>query len=81
MAEKKKEPRFEDALAKLEEIVEKLESEETPLEDAIRLYEQGAQLITACEKKLALAESKLKKVIPAADGSPDEQELELPREE
>ncbi|MBI4180223.1 exodeoxyribonuclease VII small subunit [bacterium] len=62
MAER--ELKFEEAMERLETISGKLESEETALEDAIRLYEEGIKLVKVCEKKLAAAEAKLEKVLP-----------------
>ena len=51
--------RFEDALKKLEEIVGKLEDGEIPLEQALKLYEDGVHLSRLCAKKLEEAEKKI----------------------
>ncbi len=47
---------FEDALAQLTAVVESLEKGELPLEDALRIYEQGARLTRLCAQQLKDAE-------------------------
>lgn len=59
---------FEEALAKLEEIVRQLESGSGKLDDAISAYEQGALLKRHCEAKLAEAKAKVDKISLAPDG-------------
>ncbi len=54
--------RFEDALKRLSDIVEKLESEEIPLEDSISLYEEGMKLSKYCSVSLEEAELKIEQV-------------------
>ena len=54
---------FEDALLRLEEIAQLLENEETPLEDSIRLFEEGIELKEFCEEKLKSAKLKINKII------------------
>ena len=49
---------FEAALKRLEEIVHKLESGEAPLDDAIRLYEEGDRLKRQCEARLQAAQAR-----------------------
>ncbi|WP_153722442.1 exodeoxyribonuclease VII small subunit [Sporosarcina cascadiensis] len=58
MAEEK-EMQFEQAMHQLEEIVQKLEAGEAPLEDTITLYQQGMELSAFCQKKLQNAEKQL----------------------
>lgn len=55
MAEKK----FETALAKLEDIVKKLEQGDLPLEQSLRLFEEGVKLARDCSKRLDEAERKV----------------------
>ncbi len=52
----KKKVTFEDAIMRLEEIVEQLEAKEVPLEDAVKLYQEGISLSAVCKEKLAMAE-------------------------
>jgi exodeoxyribonuclease VII small subunit len=54
-----KEPTIEAALARLEEIAEKLEDPETSLEIAVRLYEEGLELYRRCTAQLDSAELKI----------------------
>lgn len=50
---------FEQALERLEEIVELLEQGEASLEESIRLYEEGMKLVHICSKKLEWAEQQV----------------------
>jgi len=59
MAAAKKEPSFEQSLKRLEEIVDKLESEELGLEDSLKLFEEGVKLAEACGRRLDDAEKKV----------------------
>ncbi|MCM3716750.1 exodeoxyribonuclease VII small subunit [Fictibacillus phosphorivorans] len=60
MAEKaEKKITFEDAMLQLEEIVEKLEQGDVPLEESIDLYQQGMKLSKVCHTKLKNVERKM----------------------
>jgi exodeoxyribonuclease VII small subunit len=50
---------FEKSLAKLEEVVEKLESGDQPLEEALKLFEEGISLTRGCQQALKQAEEKI----------------------
>lgn len=50
---------FEKKLKRLEEIVEKMEGNELPLEDSLKLFEEGVSLTRECQKKLTEAEQKV----------------------
>ncbi len=52
--------KFETALSELEKIITKLESSETPLDEALKLYEKGISLIRVCSDRLDNAEQKIK---------------------
>lgn len=54
---------FESAFARLEELLEKLNCAETPLEDAIKYYEEADKLIALCGKRLNDAEKRIEKLI------------------
>ena len=60
---KKKENNFESALHRLEEISDLLENEDTPLEDSIKLFEEGIELKEFCEEKLKSAKLKIDKIV------------------
>jgi len=53
------EPKFEEALKKLEKIVESLEGGELALEDSLKKYEEGVRLAQTCAKKLDAAQRKV----------------------
>jgi exodeoxyribonuclease VII small subunit len=50
---------FEQALAELESVVDKLEHGELPLEEALRQFEQGIALARRCQESLKVAEQKV----------------------
>lgn len=60
---------FEDALAELEQIVSKLETGKSKLDDAIGAYERGALLKRHCEAKLREAQMKVEQIQLQPDGS------------
>ncbi len=60
--------KFEEALAKLEKIVEKLESGELSLEESITKYEEGIKLSKACSKKLKDAREKVEMLVKSDSG-------------
>jgi len=62
MAEKK-EITFEENLEKLEDIVKKLESGETPLDEAIKEFTEAMKIAEECDKKLKNAEEKITKIL------------------
>ena len=61
---------FEDALKKLESIVEAMESEDLPLETLLARYEEGTILAKTCQEKLAEAELKIQQLEKNAAGEP-----------
>jgi exodeoxyribonuclease VII small subunit len=63
MAEKDKELSFEEAMQDLEEIVEKLETGDVPLEKAINYYQDGMKLSKLCNDKLNQVEDKMTKIM------------------
>ncbi len=59
---------FEDAMSRLEKIVDALDSGDVPLEKSIEIYEQGAALQRHCEDKLKQAEMRVQKIVAGQDG-------------
>ena len=59
---------FEEALKRLETIVETMESEDLPLEALLARFEEGTQLAKACQAKLADAELKIQKLEKSSAG-------------
>ena len=75
MNEKDTEKRsFEEMLDRLEEIVRAMEKGDVPLEDSLRLYPEGAQLIRTCTEQLNAAEQTVVRLQKGPDGEP----VELP---
>ncbi len=59
---------FEEALKKLEAIVEAMEAEDLPLETLLAKYEEGTKLARVCQAKLAEAELKIQQLETGAAG-------------
>jgi exodeoxyribonuclease VII small subunit len=58
---------FENALKRLEEIIQRLESGELSLDESLKLFEEGIELSRLCTKKLSEAESKVEKLIKSGE--------------
>lgn len=71
MAEKS----FEKSLKELEEIVRKLESGDAPLDDAVKLFEQGVKLADDCSSILKNAEQKVVMLTKNSEGEMQEQKF------
>ena len=67
---------FEEDMARLEEIVARLEQGDTPLEEALDLFEQGSKLALQCGKRLDEAEQRVSRLTRDADGNVKEVPLE-----
>jgi exodeoxyribonuclease VII small subunit len=61
---------FEKALAELEQIVQKLERGDVPLEESVAIYERGEALKRRCEELLRQAEARVEKITLDAAGRP-----------
>ena len=61
---------FEEALARLEEIVRLLERGEAPLDQSIDLYQEGDRLKRHCEGRLKAAQARIEKISLGEDGRP-----------
>ena len=59
---------FEAAFARLEEILEKMNSEAISLDDSLKLYEEADQLIALCNKRLNEAERKIEMLVKNRNG-------------
>ena len=67
---------FEQALKRLENIVSTLEAGDLPLEEALKLFEEGMTLSQSCGKQLDEAERKVEILLKKSDGSFSEQPFE-----
>ncbi|MDR2591165.1 MAG: exodeoxyribonuclease VII small subunit [Oscillospiraceae bacterium] len=63
----KKEMSFEEAAARVEEIVKTLERGDAPLDKSLELFEEGAKLIKTCSKMLDEAEQKVMQLQTGAE--------------
>ncbi|RWZ60119.1 exodeoxyribonuclease VII small subunit [Halobacillus fulvus] len=63
MSEKKAEISFEEAMKQLEELVEKLETGDVPLEQAIQYYQKGMELSKVCNEKLGHVEKQMQQIM------------------
>jgi exodeoxyribonuclease VII small subunit len=61
---------FEKALGELEQIVQKLESGQAPLQESIAIYERGQALKDHCESLLRAAEARIEKITLNREGKP-----------
>jgi exodeoxyribonuclease VII small subunit len=61
--------KFEDALNKLEKIVSKLEEGDIPLEESLKLFEEGIRLSRFCNQKLDEAEKKVEILLKGKNGT------------
>ncbi len=77
----KKSQTFEQAMNRLEEINQALESGDIPLEDSIKLYDEGIKLIEFCQSKLNEAEKKIQKLSRNTEGNFEISDLSSPSSE
>ena len=62
--------KFEEALARLEKIVEELENGELTLDDSLARYEEGVKALNKCHEILRDAERRVEMLLKAENGSP-----------
>jgi exodeoxyribonuclease VII small subunit len=67
---------FEEALARLEQIVEALEGGQLTLEEALALFEEGTRLQRICQRKLQQAEVRIEQVLAEAAAETEETDAE-----
>jgi exodeoxyribonuclease VII small subunit len=72
---------FEDALGKLETIVESMESGEVPLAELLAKFEEGTKLLKVCESRLKDAELKIEQLKKQKDGTLTFEKFEASRED
>lgn len=70
--------KFEQALTRLESIVKSLESGDLPLDEALRLFEEGIRLSAHCSRLLDVAEKRIEILTAAKDGTPVLSEARIP---
>ena len=72
---------FEDALEKLEEIAEKLETGDLSLEESLKAFEEGIKLSRLCSKQLNEAELRVEKLIAIDEDGIQTVPFDIPGEE
>ena len=63
MSDENNDMSFEEALQKLEEIVEQLEQGDLTLDESLKTFEYGVKLVQKCNNKLSIAEQKIEELI------------------
>ena len=63
-----KKPDFEKSLARLEEVVRRLEGPQLSLDEAMKLFEEGVELSRECQKQLEEAEGRVEILLKKSDG-------------
>ena len=60
---------FEAAIARLEQIADKMESSATGLDDKLKLFEEGQKLLAVCRTRLDAVERKVEILVKGKDGT------------
>ena len=66
---------FEASMQRLEQIVRTMERGDAPLEESLKLFQEGTELVRNCGKLLENAQLQVNKIMTAPDGSPVEEEF------
>lgn len=67
---------FEQSMARLEQIVRAMERGDVALEESLKLFQEGTELVRSCQKLLDEAQLQVKKIMTAPDGSPIEEDFQ-----
>ena len=66
---------FEESMSRLEQIVRAMERGDVALEESLKLFQEGTELVRSCQKLLDDAQLQVKMIMTAPDGSPMEEEF------
>ena len=66
---------FEESMARLEQIVRAMERGDVALEESLKLFQEGTDLVRNCQKLLDEAQLQVKMIKTAPDGSPVEEDF------
>lgn len=69
----KKKMTFEESMARLEQIVRAMERGDVALEESLKLFQEGTELVKNCGALLDEAQLQVNKILVASDGSPVEE--------
>ena len=67
---------FEESMERLEQIVRAMERGDVALEESLKLFQEGTELIRSCNQLLDEAQLQVKKIMTAPDGSPVEEDFD-----
>lgn len=67
---------FEESIARLEQIVRAMERGDVALEESLKLFQEGTELVRSCQKLLDDAQLQVKKIMTAPNGSPVEEDFQ-----
>ena len=67
---------FEESMQRLEQIVRAMERGDVPLEESLKLFQEGTELVRSCNQLLENAQLQVKKIVTAPDGTPVEEEFD-----
>ena len=65
----------EESMQRLEQIVRAMEQGDVPLEESLKLFQEGTQLVRSCNQLLDEAQLQVTKIMTAPDGTPSEEEF------
>ena len=68
--------KFEASMERLEAIVRQLEQGNAPLDESLKLFQEGTELVRSCQKLLDDAQLQVKKIMTAPEGSPVEEDFQ-----
>ena len=66
---------FEQNMQRLEQIVRAMERGDVALEESLKLFQEGTELVRSCGKLLDEAQLQVKKIMTTPDGSPVEEDF------
>lgn len=66
---------FEESMSRLEQIVRAMERGDVPLEESLKLFQEGTELVKNCNQLLDNAQLQVKKIMVSPDGSPAEEDF------
>lgn len=66
---------FESNMQRLEQIVRAMERGDVALEESLKLFQEGTELVRSCNELLENAQLQVKMIMTASDGSPKEEDF------
>ena len=70
-------PTFEENISRLEQIVRAMERGDVALEESLKLFQEGTELVRICEKLLDDAQMQVTKITAGTDGAPVEEAFDV----